>query len=85
MINSNTIFLEKEVSLFRTSVNSKHKVKLLKPLLNKLLGAKNWSFDLEDSNTTLQVYYFSVMNNFLAKEINKLGFECIEITNQPPT
>lgn len=71
--------LKREVSIFRTSVNSKYKIKLLKPLLNKLIGQENWNFDLEDRDNILRIYYFPIMNNFLAKEINKMGFECIEI------
>ncbi len=71
--------LKKEISIFRTSVNTKYKVKILKPLLNKLIGRENWSFDLEDCDNILRIYYFPIMNNFLAKEINKMGFDCIEI------
>lgn len=70
---------KKEVSVFRTSVNSKYKVKTLKPLLNKIIGCKNWNFDLEDHENILRVYYFPIMNNFLVKEINKMGFECVEL------
>jgi|TARA_R110000744_G_scaffold43211_14_gene97099 hypothetical protein len=39
---------KKEISIFRTSVNSQNEVRKLKPLLDVIIGSKNWNFDLED-------------------------------------
>ena len=70
---------KREISIFRTSVNSMGKIKILKPLLNKLIGDKNWNFDLEDRDNILRIYSIPTLNNFLAAEINKMGFECVEL------
>ena len=69
----------KEISIFRTSVNSKCKIETLTALLNEILGHKNWNFDLDDHENILRVYSFPNMNNFLANEINKIGFDCVEL------
>lgn len=79
MTKANNTLLKREISIFRTSVNSKCDIKNLKPLLNHLIGIGNWSFDLEDSEKILRINNFPNMNNFIAKEIKKMGFDCIEI------
>ena len=71
------VVLKKEISIFRTSVNSEDKIEQLKSLLNIIIGSDNWSFDLEDCDNVLRVNYYSIMNNFLIEEIHKMGFECI--------
>ncbi len=73
------VVLKKEISIFRTSVNSEDKIEQLKSLLNIIIGSDNWSFDLEDCDNVLRVNYYSIMNNFLIEEIHKMGFECIEV------
>ncbi|UOB16156.1 hypothetical protein [Abyssalbus ytuae] len=47
--------------------------------MNNLVGRKNWNFDLEDCDNILKVHSYPEMNNFLIVEINKMGFECIEL------
>lgn len=79
MTKANNTLLKREISIFRTSVNSKCDIKNLKPLLNHLIGIGNWNFDLEDSEKILRINNFPNMNNFIAKEIKKMGFDCIEI------
>lgn len=73
------VAMKKQISIFRTSVNSEDKIEQLKSLLNTIIGLDNWNFDLEDCDNILRVNYYSIMNNFLIEEINKMGFECIEI------
>ena len=70
---------KKEISIFRTSVNSENEVRQLKPLLDVIIGSKNWNFDLEDCDNILRVNYYPIMHNFLVEEMNKMGFECFEI------
>lgn len=70
---------KKEISIFRTSVNSKCDINALKPLLDYTIGSNNWNFDLEDYEKILRINSFPDMNNFIVKEINKMGFDCIEI------
>ncbi len=79
MTKLNNTLIQREISIFRTSVNSKCDVKNLKPLLDYLVGAGKWNFDLEDSEKILRINNFPSMNNFISREINKLGFECVEI------
>ena len=42
------VAMKKQISIFRTSVNSQNEVRKLKPLLDVIIGSKNWNFDLED-------------------------------------
>jgi hypothetical protein len=79
MTKTNIILINREISIFRTSVNSKCDIEKIKPLLDHLIGIENWNFDMEDSEKILRINNFPNMNNFIAKEINKMGFECIEI------
>ena len=60
---------KKEISIFRTSVNSENEVRQLKPLLDVIIGSKNWNFDLEDCDNILRVNYYPIMHNFLVEEI----------------
>ena len=59
---------KKEISIFRTSVNSENEVRQLKPLLDVIIGSKNWNFDLEDCDNILRVNYYPIMHNFWLKK-----------------
>ena len=71
--------IKREISIFRTSVKNKKQINMLKPVLNVLVGLHNWSFDLEDIDKILRVFYPPAQNNFLAAEIRKYGFICVEL------
>lgn len=71
--------IKKEISIFRTSVSSRKKVKKIKPILDALIGSGNWNFDLEDKDYILRINSSPVLNNFLAREIKNMGFDCTEI------
>jgi hypothetical protein len=68
-----------EISIFQTSVVNEDQINKLAPLLNNLAGLKNWNFDLEDPDNILRVKYPPAQNNFLASEIRKYGFACVEL------
>ena len=68
-----------EISIFKTSVVTEANINELKAMLDILVGAGNWNFDLEDADNILRVYYPPHQNNFLANEIKKYGFVCIEL------
>lgn len=71
--------IKKEISIFRTSVSSRKKVKKIKPILDALIGSGNWNFDLEDKDYILRINSSPVLNNFLAREIKNMGYDCIEL------
>lgn len=79
MGTSKKVLIKKEISIFRTSINSPEKITLIKALLNTLVGSGNWNFDLEDNDYILRIYYQPILKNFLAREINKMGVECVEL------
>ncbi|RXG25669.1 hypothetical protein DSM02_836 [Leeuwenhoekiella polynyae] len=76
--NQNTE-IKMEISIFRTSVVTEANINKLKAILDILVGAGNWNFDLEDADNILRVYYPPYQNNFLANEIKKYGFLCTEL------
>lgn len=70
---------KKEISIFKTSVIEKREITLLRNLLDTLVGHHNWNFDLEDEDKILRIKSHRSINNFLAQEINKVGYLCYEL------
>ncbi|SHG25795.1 hypothetical protein SAMN05444483_10783 [Salegentibacter echinorum] len=77
--NVRNVEVKMEISIFRTSVATETNINELRAMLDILVGAGNWNFDLEDVDNILRVNYPPHQNNFLANELRKYGFVCIEL------
>lgn len=75
----NVLALEKEISIFKTSIIDPAQIPFLKNILDKIVGQCLWNFDLEDKDNILRIKAHPWINSFLIQEINKLGFECVEL------
>lgn len=62
--------------ILHISNDCEQKTKLLEALLNKIVGHKNWHIQIEKNKKTLNFRSYRFMNNFLLKEVNKLGISC---------
>ena len=70
----------KRVLVFRTSVETTHHVRRVKPLLDVLLDKhERWNFDLEDCDRILRVESASLDATIVAEKLAKAGFMCEEL------
>lgn len=69
----------KMISVFRTSVNTKRKTRLLQPYLDSLTAIRQWNFDLEDRDNILRIDSKSQVSVIVIGILNRLGFECVEL------
>jgi hypothetical protein len=67
------------VSVYKTNVNTKIKLRKVKPVLNRILLNSKWNFDLEDSDKILRVESQKSYSNFLITELYKIGIHCEEL------
>lgn len=67
------------ISVFRTSVNTKRKARLLQPYLDSLAAIRQWNFDLEDRDNILRIDSKSQVSVIVIGILNRLGFECVEL------
>jgi hypothetical protein len=67
------------ISIFKTSVNSKKKQRLIKPLLDRIVNVSNWNFDLYDQDNILRIVSEQNVSDFIIKELNQHGFDCKEL------
>ncbi|MGS2739299.1 hypothetical protein [Sinomicrobium sp. M5D2P17] len=70
---------KQEISIFRTSVKTTGAIESLRDLLDVLVGQGNWNFDLEDRENILRINSYAATNDFLVREIKRMGFECTEL------
>ncbi|MBU3820575.1 hypothetical protein KO566_00760 [Flavobacteriaceae bacterium XHP0103] len=68
------------VLVFKTSIERKRDINILKPFLNQLL-LKNgyWNVDLEDCDNILRVETNRVNAETVSQLLNKRGFYCEEL------
>ncbi|WP_238160911.1 hypothetical protein [Flavobacterium cupreum] len=64
------------VYVFKTSVDTKSKLKLASELLNELLADAQWNFDLEDCDNILRIDSETEITELVLK--NPV-FDCIEL------
>lgn len=68
------------VLVFKTSINDKREIKVLKPALNRLITKSgHWNFDLEDCDNILRVETHRVSAGAVAGLLNQHGFLCQEL------
>jgi len=67
------------VSVFKTSVSSKRKAKIIKPYLDNLREINKWNFDLNDCDNILRIESNKEISGLIINELKKSGFQCIEL------
>lgn len=76
---TNILVQQKEISIFKTTITEENEIQLVENILNLIVGKGKWNFDLEDVDHILRIYANTIVNGFLIKELEKLGFECEEL------
>lgn len=67
------------VSVYKTNVNTKTKLRKVKPVLNRILLNSKWNFDLEDCDKILRVESPKSRSVILISELYKIGIHCEEL------
>lgn len=67
------------VSVYKTNVNTKIKLRKAKPVLNRILLGSKWNFDLEDCDKILRVESQENVSDLLISELCKSGIHCEEL------
>ena len=67
------------ISIYKTDVNTKSKLRKAKPVLNRILLDSKWNFDLEDRDKILRVESKKSCSEFLIAELFKIGINCEEL------
>lgn len=67
------------ISVYKTNVNTKSKLRKAKPVLNRILLGSKWNFDLEDCDKILRVESEKSYSAFLIAELLKIGINCEEL------
>ena len=67
------------VSIYKTNITSKVKIKKVKPLLDALLHNEKWNFDLDDCDNILRVDSNATRASLVIKFMQEKYFECEEL------
>lgn len=68
-----------EVLVFKTSVETAHGVRRLKPLLDTVAGNDRWNFALDDRDRILRVISESISPQRVIRLLSEQGFHCDEL------
>jgi hypothetical protein len=68
-----------EVLVFKTSVETPHHVKSLKPLLDSAAGKGRWNFALDDCDRILRIVSNRIHPLTAINLLNEHGYECSEL------
>jgi len=67
------------ISIYKTNITSKAKIKKVKPLLDALLHNARWNFDLADCDKILRIESPKNTSHSIIKALHNAGFECEEL------
>jgi len=67
------------ISIYKTDINTKSKLRKVKTVLNRILLNSKWNFDLEDCDKILRVESDKNCSAFLITELSKIGIYCEEL------
>lgn len=67
------------ISIYKTDVNTKSKLRKVKPVLNRILLGSKWNFDLEDCDKILRVESEKSCSEILKTELHEIGVYCQEL------
>ncbi len=68
-----------EVLVFKTSVETAHNVRRLKPLLDTVAGDNQWNFALDDCDHILRVMSAKISPQRVIHLLKEQGFNCLEL------
>lgn len=68
-----------EVLVFKTSVETSHHVRSLKPLLDSAAGKGQWNFALDDCDRILRIVSKHVNSQTAITLLQNNGYECSEL------
>lgn len=68
-----------EVLVFKTSVETAHSVRRLKPLLDTVAGSNKWNFALDDCDRILRVVSATIPPQRVIHLLTEQGFHCHEL------
>jgi len=71
--------VRESILVFKTSVQTVHQVKKLKPLINNLLPKVVWNFDLEDCDRIFRAITTDDSKPKIINLFNKNNFHCEEL------
>ena len=67
------------VSVYKTNITTKTRLRKVKPVLNRILLGSKWNFDLEDCDKILRVESPQSPSGLLIAELCKIGIHCEEL------
>lgn len=67
------------ILVFKTSVQTKTQIELLRPYLDKILEKSRWNFDLEDCDKILRIEGGNCSQRTVIELLKNLDFECIKL------
>jgi hypothetical protein len=67
------------IMIFKTSVQDKEDLTLVRPLMNILFGEKNWTFAFEDEDKILRVVSSIPCGPVIEEIFTQRGFFCQEL------
>ncbi|MCI0750988.1 MAG: hypothetical protein L0Y35_04060 [Flammeovirgaceae bacterium] len=70
-----------EILVFKTSVDSADRVKMLKPALDLAVGKGQWNFALDDRDKILRVVSSTANPQTTISLLIENGFKCSELTD----
>lgn len=66
-----------DLLIFRTSIKTKKKVKIIKSFFNKHPSISGWSIDLEDIDNVLRIESSGQLAELeIIRQVNICGFQC---------
>ena len=68
-----------EVLVFKTSVDTPQRVKILKPLLDSVAGRGRWNFALDDCDKILRIVSRRANAQVAIRVLQENGYECAEL------
>ncbi|MES2826798.1 MAG: hypothetical protein V4687_01530 [Bacteroidota bacterium] len=67
------------IMIFKTSVQDKEDLPIVRPLMNLLFGEKNWTFAFEDEDKILRVVSSIPCGPVIEEIFRQRGFACEEM------
>jgi hypothetical protein len=67
------------ILVFKTNIDTIHKIDIVEPMLNSIFHKTNWNFDLEDCDNILRIDTTKNSTHLIIEKITAIGFYCEEL------
>lgn len=67
------------ILVFKTNIDTMHKIDIIEPILNSIFQKTNWNFDLEDCDNILRIDTKKNSAQLIIEKITAIGFYCEEL------